>query len=490
MGAIQAFEELGILPYLKRFAGASAGSCVALSLALGLSAEQAKAEMDSMDMHGFLDGGSSTISQLRNIKKRLGMHPGDNLLEHFGGVLEKYAGDSDLTFLGLYQRFGTELCISVSNLSRSQGEFLHVTTTPELPIKYAVRASMSIPFVFEPMSMPDKGYGMHVGDLYVDGALFDNFPLNAFDGWFLKAGPDGSFHDQVLKLNPKLFEVEASAVDAVKIFRESLASSYAEPNQATIGFRITNSEDPDNFAYSAFLSGLEKKLGTNFSNSNSKDKEAETNKDEEVQTALPDTKLARAYLKKTKLEHHLVKNQQIYEESFAEFCRWFLCHSFSLQSHRVQGKYPPQAIPTHAFLEILKEYPPSKELSYQVLGLESWEEFAHGIDIEAKGYFTKTDINMFWERYGIRDAHMKNRASTAIKGIGSFLQGIVWAPIKSNEEQTLRDPANAERCCVLDTKYVGTMDLDLEQGDKEFLYEMGRVETLRWVKKRAAEMTS
>jgi len=54
----------------------------------------------------------------------------------------------------------------------------------------------------------------------------------------------------------------------------------------------------------------------------------------------------------------------------------------------------------------------------------------------------------------------------------------------------LRDPENAVRCCVLDTKYVGTMDLDLEQGDKEFLYEMGRVETLRWVKNRAAEMLS
>ena len=70
------------------------------------------------------------------------------------------------------------------------------------------------------------------------------------------------------------------------------------------------------------------------------------------------------------------------------------------------------------------------------------------------------------------------------------LKGIVWAPIKSNEEQILRDPENAVRCCVLDTKYVGTMDLDLEQGDKEFLYEMGRVETVRWVKNRAAEMLS
>ena len=126
------------------------------------------------------------------------------------------------------------------------------------------------------------------GDLYVDGALTNNFPVNAFDGWFLKAGPDGSFHDQVLKLNPKLLEDEASAVDGLKIFRESLASSYEEPNQATIGFRITNSCDPDNFAYSAFLSGLEKKLGTDSSNS----LELETQPNKKVEMDLPDTKLA------------------------------------------------------------------------------------------------------------------------------------------------------------------------------------------------------
>ena len=41
---------------------------------------------------------------------------------------------------------------------------MHVTTTPELPIKYAIRASMSIPVVFEPISMSDKGHGMHLGE--------------------------------------------------------------------------------------------------------------------------------------------------------------------------------------------------------------------------------------------------------------------------------------------------------------------------------------
>ena len=130
---------------------------------------------------------------------------------------------------------------------------------------------------------------MNLGDLYVDGALFDNFPVNAFDGWFLNAGPDGSFHDQVLKLNPKLLEDDASAFDGVKTFRESLASSYAEPNQATIGFRITNSCDPDNLSYSAFLSELEKKLDTDSSHDSS---EVEAKANKKVEIDLPDTKLA------------------------------------------------------------------------------------------------------------------------------------------------------------------------------------------------------
>ena len=57
--------------------------------------------MDRMDMSGFLDGGSSKISQLRNMSHRLGMHRGETLLKHMGDVLERYTGDANLTFLGL-----------------------------------------------------------------------------------------------------------------------------------------------------------------------------------------------------------------------------------------------------------------------------------------------------------------------------------------------------------------------------------------------------
>jgi len=74
------------------------------------------------------------------------------------------------------KRFGTELCVSVANISRSQNELLHVNTTPELPIKYAIRASMSLPFVFDPVRL-GKNLGLHPGDVYIDGGILNNFPI-------------------------------------------------------------------------------------------------------------------------------------------------------------------------------------------------------------------------------------------------------------------------------------------------------------------------
>ena len=39
-----------------------------------------------------------------------------------------------------------------------------------MPIKLAIRTSMSLPFVFEPVELFE-------GETYVDGALFNNYPL-------------------------------------------------------------------------------------------------------------------------------------------------------------------------------------------------------------------------------------------------------------------------------------------------------------------------
>mmetsp|Transcript_11932 Transcript_11932/g.20951 ORF Transcript_11932/g.20951 Transcript_11932/m.20951 type:complete len:138 (+) Transcript_11932:218-631(+) len=85
----------------------------------------------------------------RNAYKNLGMHPAEMVLIHFGELLETYAGDAE----ELYNQFGRKLCISASKISRHESEYCHVNTTPDLPIRNAIRASTSLPILWEPCEL-------------------------------------------------------------------------------------------------------------------------------------------------------------------------------------------------------------------------------------------------------------------------------------------------------------------------------------------------
>lgn len=167
-GAIQALEELGILPHAKRAAAASAGCAPALFLCLGLNAKQVEEETNKLEMADFFDGKEGPLPfakmyvQANSIYKNLGVHPCSHGLEYFGDICEKYAGNRDVTFKQIYNQFGRELCIAVSNISRHQTEYCHVITTPDMPVRNAIRASMSLPILWEPFELNE-------GEKYVDG---------------------------------------------------------------------------------------------------------------------------------------------------------------------------------------------------------------------------------------------------------------------------------------------------------------------------------
>ena len=41
----------------------------------------------------------------------------------------------------------------MSNLSRGQTEYCHVNTTPHMPVRRAIRASMSLPILWQPIEL-------------------------------------------------------------------------------------------------------------------------------------------------------------------------------------------------------------------------------------------------------------------------------------------------------------------------------------------------
>ena len=178
---------------------------------------------------------------------------------------------------------------------------------------------------------------------------------------------------------------------------------------------------------------------------------------------------------KAKAKEIAIKEQHNdYERAFADFTLWLLCHSKVLRRQGGIGKLPPQAIPTNPMIVHIRDFPPGEAFQPQILGFSIWEELVLELDREAKGYITRIDINMFWEKYGIRSAQMKNRKPSTIGTMGQLIGALTKAPGVSSEEQLLGDPENAARTCVLDTKYVRGLDFDLEPADKEYLYKKGK----------------
>ena len=127
-GAVQALEDVGVMPYIKRFAGASAGAVVAALLASGLSAKQLFRELANTDLFGLIKDGDSAGAQLYTLVTKCGMNPGNALYRYLGLLFYKYLGNADVTFRQLYEAFGVELAICVTNVTRASSELLHVKT--------------------------------------------------------------------------------------------------------------------------------------------------------------------------------------------------------------------------------------------------------------------------------------------------------------------------------------------------------------------------
>lgn len=85
-----------------------------------------------------------------------------------------------------------------------------------------------------------------------------------------------------------------------------------------------------------------------------------------------------------------------------------------------------------------------------------------------------------------RHAYMKNRKPKALDTLSSLGGEILNAMHNVAEESLLRDPNNAKRICSLGTKYVGLLDLELEQEDKDFLYALGKRDTIAWIRMKGA----
>jgi NTE family protein len=190
MGALEVLDEYRVVENIERVAGTSAGAIAAALVSFRLSIPETKALFNSLDLKKIpqsttkprrfkLPRFAEDESYLRFLTKY-----GWYSSEYFYHWLEKViadqcGGDGRATFAKFGDLGFRDLYIVAANISRQRPEIFSAFHTPDVAVADAVRMSMSIPIFFEALRFDGKSFGN--GDYYVDGGLFDNFPMHIFD---------------------------------------------------------------------------------------------------------------------------------------------------------------------------------------------------------------------------------------------------------------------------------------------------------------------
>ena len=191
MGALEALEQEGVLQKIERVAGSSAGAIAATLACFRLTIDETVNLFNSLDLakvpQTSINGKEryrlphlSNTENVRRLVEKYGWYSSAYFHEWLGEVVASQCGHNPrATFNDLNMRGYRDLYIAAANLSRKRTEFFSYQTTPDVAVADAVRLSMSIPLFFEAIRFDGKEFGK--GDYFVDGGLFDNYPLHLFD---------------------------------------------------------------------------------------------------------------------------------------------------------------------------------------------------------------------------------------------------------------------------------------------------------------------
>ena len=190
-GALEVLEKKGILDSIDRVAGSSAGAIAGLMVSLGYNSVEIDSILQNLKIQEFNDG-KFLIGKLKRIKTEFGVYKGDKFESWLGQLIEFKTGNANITFNELHQlhlskRPFKDFYCTGTNITQQRLDILSWQTMPEMKLSTAVHISGCIPFYFKPVPIDSEGKEVDLGDttvkydLYVDGGMLCNYPINMFD---------------------------------------------------------------------------------------------------------------------------------------------------------------------------------------------------------------------------------------------------------------------------------------------------------------------
>ncbi|XP_019620770.1 PREDICTED: uncharacterized protein LOC109467266 [Branchiostoma belcheri] len=481
IGAAKVLDEARILPNIKRFAGTSAGAITATMLAIGMKPEEMLEELSQRNLMDLLDPPVGLLSGLSKLPRILFILPswltmknismalsamtdrgaceGDEFLDWFGDILDRHLArlhpfkkglDKDITFDTLYHVLGKELCIVAYNMVLGNEIYFHVKTTPMMKIKEAVRMSMSIPGVFKPFGIPGSPY------TFIDGGLAANYPLWAFDGWYLSMKEEDFFQERLM-----------STLDAGQTVRQMFHPEYRRErfgtrNDKTLGILLFSSEDREMYQEQF-------------------EKRQEEFKPAEIKPEY-DTELYKDYKEKTeKSKKEQIASYEKVEVLVGQDVKRMIEGTDGQITEALVIKRRPDlpVISKEEAKQLFNEIFSEEDLAF--LGAPSKEEAFDFLMINEEKNLTSDRLRKIYKNFGplqlARRAYLGHRlVSTPRQYFGTMLEFV-------GRQSGITDE-DVPRSIAIDVGYVGTMDFDMATEDMEFLMRQGAAGTIAFLEEK------
>lgn len=258
-GCVQVLENLNIYDNITQIAGTSAGAITAALLAAGAGSDGLTKSVKHTEFRNFISDSWGLVGDIDRFVNHYGLHTGDGFTNILKQYLQTFSGNGELTFAELEQltinqpKKFKKLSVVASNITNTKSQIFSAANTPDVAIWQAVRASMSIPLLFEPAKI-NNAY-------YVDGGLAWNYPIDIYDSNLQQEVHEGItpiknlatlgfyLESETLMSKPNKFAEHSKKIDSLETFASSLIDfMYQSANMRYM--------HPDDKARTVFINDL------------------------------------------------------------------------------------------------------------------------------------------------------------------------------------------------------------------------------------------
>lgn len=202
IGALKVLHKEGLLANIKRYIGVSVGSIISLLLVCGYNVDEILYEALNMpNLLSDFDAVSSFKGITKITKESIqngGLVSNSKIQDKLEELVTRKYGMVP-TMKQLYDITGDEYVSVTLNISKDKTEYLSYTNSPNLQCTSAALMSINIPVVFQKLK--------YNGDLYVDGAFGNPYPINMFPELSIGLYIESTFEDIDENVYSYLFKI-------------------------------------------------------------------------------------------------------------------------------------------------------------------------------------------------------------------------------------------------------------------------------------------